>query len=250
VRAGTYEVSLSLINALQINRTPAGAPSGVQIVSDFTAQAGIILNIYSALSTPACAANVGDSDPATPAPDRYTHAAPVGYTVERSDLLPDVPRIGPLGALVGGPIYHIEGDFEGALANLVNTSTAVIGVDTAADEPNGYPIWIEPFISTPSHVTVARTMDFVGTATWSASETPIGASACLTVDFMLGAGVALYNNPLPVGFGTVPIWDPLSPEVAALIDQIDAAIQGLVDDTTANPTVADLLQQVLDALPT
>jgi hypothetical protein len=131
----------------------------------------------------------------------------------------------------------------------VNTASAVIGVDTAADEPNGLPVWIQPFISTPSHVTNPRTMDFLGTATWSASETPIGTIGCTTIDFMLGAGVALYNNPLPIGFGTLPIWDPTSPEVAALIDQIDAAVQALVDGVTSDPTVAALLEQITGQLP-
>ena len=217
VRTGTDEVTLSLLNGLQISPAP-GKPAGVQIVSDFTAQAGLILDIYANLNAtgPACLPNVGDSDPATAAPDRYTAQRDVGYTVQHSDLLPDVPRVGPVGALVGGPIYHITGDFVGGGSALLNTATAVIGVDTAADEPNGYPVWIQPFVSSPAHVTTPRTMDFIGTATWSASETPLSAAGgCLTVDFLLGAGVALYNNPLPVGFGTLPIWDrcrPRSPD--------------------------------------
>jgi hypothetical protein len=251
VRTGTDEVTLSLLNGLQISPAP-GKPAGVQIVSDFTAQAGLILDIYANLDLtgPRCLPNTGDSSPTTPAPDRYAAQRDVGYTVQRSDLLPDVPRVGPVGALVGGPIYHITGDFVGSGSALVNTAAAVIGVDTAADEPNGYPVWIEPFVSTPTHVTAPRTMDFIGTATWSASETPVSATAgCLTVDFLLGAGVALYNNPLPVGFGTLPVWDPTSPEVAALIDQIDATIQAAVDGITSDPTVADVLAQITGALP-
>ena len=98
-------------------------------------------------------------------------------------------------------------------------------------------------------MTAAREMDFLGTATWSASETNLGALGCLTVDFMLGAGVALYNNPLPVGFGTLPIWDPQNPAVADLMAQINAAIQGVADQVGSNPTVNDVLQQILDALP-
>jgi len=247
VRTGTAEVKLSLLNGLQID--PKKAKAGVQIVSDYSAQAGLILNIYAALGGPVCATNVGDSSPTTAAPDRYTHLADAGYTVEKSDLLPEVPRVGPAGALVGGPIYHIEGDFVGTAPALVNTSTAVIGVDTAADEPNGYPIWVEPFLSTPAHTTVARTMDFIGTATWSASETPVTGVGCLTVDFLLGAGVAIYNNPLPIGFGDIPIWDPQSPEVQALMAQINAAVQDAVNQVTGNPTVNDLLTQITDALP-
>ena len=247
VRVGAQQISLSLVNGLQIS--PNSSPNGVQIVSDSTVQAGLILNIYAALGGPTCTATAGDSDPNTAAPDRYAPSSDSGYTVRRSDLLPNVPRIGVLGALVGGPIYNIAGDFVGAATPLVNTSSAIIGVDTAADEPNGYPIWIEPFVSSPNHVTAAREMDFLGTATWSASETPVTGLGCLTVDFMLGAGVALYNNPLPVGFATLPIWDPQNPAVADLMAQINAAIQGVADEVGANPTVNDVLQQVLDALP-
>jgi hypothetical protein len=246
VRAGANEISLSLLNGLQIQ--PNTGPNGVQIVSDGTVQAGLILNIYARLAG-TCTATAGDSSPTTAAPDRYTHTSDVGYTVRRSDLLPNVPRIGVLGALVGGPIYNIEGDFEGVGTALVNTSSAIIGVDTAADEPNGYPIWIEPFISSPNHVTGARKMDFLGTATWSASETPVAGVGCLTVDFLLGAGVALYNNPLPVGFGTLPIWDPADPAVADLMAQINGAVQDAADQVGSNPTVNDVLQRILDLLP-
>jgi hypothetical protein len=247
VRAGANEISLSLLNGLQIQ--PKTGKNGIQIVSDATVQAGLILNIYAALGGPVCTTNVGDSSPTTAAPDRYTHNADAGYTVRRSDLLPNVPRVGVLGALVGGPIYNIEGDFVGTAPALVNTSTAVIGLDTAADEPNGYPIWVEPFLSTPAHTTVARKMDFLGTATWSASETPVTGVGCLTVDFMLGAGVALYNNPLPVGFKDLPIWDPQDPAVAALMAQINAAIQSAADQVGTNPTVNDLLTTILGLLP-
>jgi hypothetical protein len=169
--------------------------------------------------------------------------------VRRSDLLPNVPRVGVVGALVGGPLYNIEGDFEGVGAPLINTASAIIGLDTAADEPNGYPIWIEPFISSPNHVANPRKMDFLGTATWSASETPVSGVGCLTVDFLLGAGVAIYNNPLPIGFKDLPIWDPQDPAVAALMDQINGAIQDAADQVGTNPTVNDVLQQILDLLP-
>jgi hypothetical protein len=247
VRLGGNEITLSLLNGLQIQPKAAGVADGVQIVSDFTAQAGLILDIFAKIGG-TCTATAGDSNPDTAAPDRYAHTSDVGYVVEKSDLLPDVPRVGPAGALVGGPIYHIEGHF-GDGSGLVNTAAAVIGVDTAANEPNGYPIWVEPFVSTPTNVTAPRTMDFIGTATWSASETNLGALGCLTVDFMLGAGVALYNNPLDVGFGDIPIWDPASPAVAALIDQIDAAVQDAADQVASNPTVAALLEQITGLLP-
>ena len=132
---------------------------------------------------------------------RYTPNEDAGYTVRTSDLLPSVPAVGPLGAIVGGPVFSIEGDFVGATAPLVNTASAVIGVDTAADEPHGYPIWIEPFVSSPTHVASPKRMDYLGTATWSASETPvIPGLGCISVNFMLGTGVAIFDNPVRVGF--------------------------------------------------
>ncbi len=243
---GTRQITLSLLNGLQID--PGSAPAGIQLSTDARVQTGLILNIYSILESAPCTTMTGDSNPGTEAPDRFTPDAGVGYTVERSDLLPAVPRAGAVGALVGGPIYHIEGDFDGAASNILNTSTAVIGADTSPGEPNGYPVWVEPFLSGPANSVVARTMDFLGTATWSAQQTSI-ANLCLVVDFMVGTGVAIYDNPLPVGFGDLGVWDPQSPEVAALIGQVDAAVQDGVDQITSNPIVSDLLDQAIGLVP-
>lgn len=244
---GDSQIRLSLLNGLQID--PGTAPAGVQLSSDARVQAGIVLNIFSVLEPTPCTTMSGDSDPGTAAPERFVPDIGVGYTVERSDLLPSVPRAGAVGALVGGPIYHIEGNFDGAGDPLVNTSTAVIGADTSPGEPNGYPVWVEPFLSTPANSIAARTMDFLGTATWSASQTSI-LTSCLVIDFMLGAGVAIYDNPLPVGLGDLGVWDPQSPEVVALISQVDAAVQDGVDQVVGNPVVGDLLDQVVGLVPT
>ena len=98
----------------------------------------------------------------------------------------------------------------------------MIGVDTAADEPNGYPVWISPFIS-GVRTGAPKTMDFLGTATWSASESPILAG-CLVIDFMLGTGVAIYDNPLPVGLGSlIDVVGTPSPQLEALQTSVDAA---------------------------
>jgi hypothetical protein len=242
---GDSTTTFSLLNGLQIS--PAAGASGVHLASATTVQSGLILDIFSSLGGPACSANKGDSNPDTAPADRYVHGSDAGYTVERSDLLPDVPRAGPLGALVGGPVYHITGDFVGAAPVLVNTATAIIGADTAAGEPNGYPVWVSPFVS-GIHAAAPRTMDFLGTATWSASETPITGLGCLTVDFLLGAGVAIYNSPLDATLGTLPIWAP-SPEAAAVVDQLDAAIADAAGQATADPTVAALLEQITALLP-
>jgi len=258
VSDGNQEIKLSLLNGLQID--PATVPAGLQILSDTTVQAGLILNIYSAIAG-TCAgssganANVGDSDPTTPAPDRYTPLSPYGYTVEKSDLLPEVPRVSPAAELgIGGPIYHISGVFKSP-GDLVNISAPLVGVDTLPNEPNGYPVWIEalglagsPLNIAPATTTSARTMDFLGTAMWSASETDLSILGCLTIDFMLGLGAAIFNNPLPVGFGDVPIWTPV-PEVAALTTAVNAAVADATAQITTNPTIAALLAQVTGSLP-
>lgn len=243
VASGGQQTSVSLLNGLQID--PTTKRDGVTIVSDATVQAGIVLNIYSSLRLTggACVTNKADS---STAPRRYQRNAPDGYTVRRSDALPSVPSAGALGALVGGPVYNVQGAFRSDA--LVNTSSSVIGVDTAANEPNGYPVWVSPFVS-PVSTVKPRTMDFVGTGTWSASESPV-ASGCLVVDFLLGTGVAVYNNPLPVSLST--ILDPLvtpSPAAQQLTDVVDEAISTVVTRVTTEPAVADLLGSITAALP-
>ena len=139
---GTSETSLSLLNGLQID--PAGHPAGVHLVTDTTVQAGVILNIYSSLrlGETSCVANSASSGGAS---DRFTPNEDNGYTVTKTDLAPEVPGVGPLALIASGPIYHISGRFNDDA--LVNTSLAPVGVDTAGDEPNGYPAWVSPFVS-------------------------------------------------------------------------------------------------------
>jgi hypothetical protein len=237
---GTNELDVTLLQGLQI--APSSA-KGVQIVSDTTVQAGLILDIYLDLRSTSCTAKSASN---TSTPPRFTPTVGYGYNVQKSDILPSVPSVGPLGAIASGPVFHITGKF--ASNPLVNTASAVLGIDSAADEPNGYPVWVEPFLSA-GHVNSPSTMDFLGTATWSASETPLLGS-CLVTDFMLGTGVALYNNPLPVGFGT--LLDPLYKPSAAsekLLNEINSTVQGVVNQVSTNPTVAALLTQLLGALP-
>ncbi len=200
------QLSLSLLNGLQIDPTgPDG--KGIRIYTPGTVQAGVILNIHGTLRTggTSCVANAASS---ADGPTRYTRNEPNGYTVNKTDLLPEVPSVGPLAAIVGGPVYSIRGKFTGGGTG-ATVSTAVIGVDTAADEPNGYPVWISPFIS-GIRTGAPKTMDFLGTATWSASEAPVPVlGGCLVLDFMVGTGVAIYDNPLAVGLHSLidPDWD-------------------------------------------
>jgi hypothetical protein len=248
VTSNGQTLSLSLLNAMQIS--PSGKPGGVQIYTNTTVLAGIILNVYANLDTHACvtktASNAGYS--ATPKTDRFTPSLNNGYTVTRSDHLPAVPATGPLAAIAGGPVYHILGTF--AAAPITNTTSTVLGLDSAADAPNGYPVWIEPFLAT-GKVTAPRTFDFMGTATWSASETSVPGVGCLVIDFMLGTGVAVLNNPFPAyGLGT--IFDPAAkPSVAGerLTDAVNAAVGQAVGQASANPTVSALLTQLTALLP-
>ncbi len=236
--------TLSLLNGLQVD--PTSSHTGVQINSKSTVQAGILLHIYTDidLANP-CAANAADS---STEPGRFTPGTGYGYTVSKSDLLPAVPAAGPLGAIVGGPIYHITGKFKAGA--LINTASAVIGADTAFDEPNGYPAWVNPFISNAAHVATPKKLDFIGTATWSASETPISTVGCTTVDFLLGTGVAVFDNPLPVGFGTVfDMADNPTPAAERLSDAVNGAVDQVVGQASANPAVASLLEQIVGLLP-
>jgi hypothetical protein len=245
VSNGQYSTSLSLLNALQID--PSNAHGGISISSDATAQAGLILDIYADIVPNSCVSKPAVTNTSVPA--RFTPQVPYGYTVEKSDVLPNVPAAGPLGTIAGGPLFHITGKFrkqsEGAI---LDTASAVLGADTAANEPNGYPVWLEPFIAAGATAT-PHTMDFLGTATWSATETNLLGN-CLVVDFMLGTGVAVFNNPLPVGLGTLfgPLYKP-SPAGEQLNNALSAAIQQATDPVTTNPTVAALLAQLLGALP-
>ncbi len=241
-RNGREETSLSLLNGLQID--PSTKRGGVHLNSTSTVQAGVLLDIYAALGSSSCTSQTGGSGLPE---DRFTPTAGHGYTVTRTDFLPEVPAAGPLAALTSGPVYHIQGKFnDGAL---VNTASALIGVDTATDEPNGYPVWVEPFISAPTHVAKPKTMDFVGTATWQASETSLGATGCLVVDFLAGTGVAVFNNPLAVGLGTLidSIGQP-NPEMRKLYTAVDEAVGPAVDSATSLPVVDEVLTTVLDAL--
>jgi hypothetical protein len=235
------EMDITLLQALQINPTSA---KGVQIVSDTSVQAGLIFDLYLDLRSNTCTTKAASN---TSVPPRFTPTVGYGYKVAKSDLLPAIPAAGPLGAITSGPLFHITGKFAGNA--LANTASAALGIDSAANEPNGYPVWVAPFLSS-GHVNSPSTMDFLGTATWSASERSLGSFGCLVTDFMLGTGVALYNNPLQAGFGTLldPLYKP-SPSSEALLNTINTTVQGVVNQATTNPTVAALLTQITGALP-
>ena len=130
-----------------------------------------------------------------------------------------------------------------------NTASALVGVDTATDEPNGYPVWISPFLSGGIHVATPKTMDFVGTATWSASESSLGTAGCLVVDLMAGTGVAVFNNPLPVGLGTlIDLVGEPNPAALQLSEAVDTALTDVIGAVASTPLIDSVLGTLLDAL--
>lgn len=243
VGTGSDRTSVSLLNGLQID--PDTRKGGVTIATGTTAQAGIVLHLHSSLrlSGGACVANSGGS---AQGDRRYAKKEPSGYDVTTVDGLPSVPKVGALGALAGGPVHLVKGTF--APDALLNTATAVVGVDTANGEPNGYPVWVNPFLS-GAHVAKPRTMEFLGTGSWSASERPVGAG-CLVVDLLLGTGVAVYDNPLSASLATLtqPLTQP-NPDAERLAAGIDDLVEQVTSSATADPTVSALLEDLVGQLP-
>lgn len=244
VGMGTDRTSVSLLNGFQID--PDSSRGGVTISTGSTAQAGIVLHLYSnlRLSGGACVANSASS---ANGDRRYAKKEATGYDVTTVDGLPTVPKVGALGAIAGGPVQLVRGTF--AKDALLNTGSAVVGADTANGEPNGYPVWVNPFLS-GVNVTKARTMEFLGTGTWSASETPIPGLGCITVDLLLGTGVAVYDNPLSASLKTLT--DPLTasnPDAARLAAGVDDAVQQVTTRVTSDPTVSKLLTDLVGQLP-
>ena len=239
---GTNETRLSLLNGLQID--PASGPGGVQIKTGPSVQAGVVLHVYADLRLDGgvCTTRSGSS-----ATGRYTPSAPDGYTVKESDGIPPVPGVGPLGALTGGPVWHITSTPRpGAL---VNIASAAVGVDSAAGEPNGYPVWVAPFVSGINTAEPTTSFEFVGTGTWTSSQTAIGSNGCLVANGLVGTGVTLLDNPLPAGLGT--LMDGLtqpSPEMRKVYDGVLDAVLEAVEPITSNEAVDATLNQVLGLL--
>ncbi|RYY43466.1 MAG: hypothetical protein EON53_14250 [Actinomycetales bacterium] len=244
VGTGSDRASVSLLNGFQID--PDASRGGVTITTGSTAQAGIVLHLYSnlRLSGGACVANSASS---ANGDRRYAKKEATGYDVTTVDGLPSVPKVGALGAVAGGPVQLVRGTF--AKDALLNSASAVVGTDTAAGEPNGYPVWVNPFLS-GVHVTKPRTMEFLGTGTWSASESPVAGLGCLTVDLLLGTGVAVYDNPLSASLKSLT--DPLTqanPATLQLAAAVDDAVEQVATRVTSDPTVSKLLTDLVGQLP-
>lgn len=323
-------VAVSLLRALQIYTEKPGGPTGVSIEAPLTATVGLFAHSYrfSNVANPTgvasevrgCATAAANgkcslTQPATAATSigRFTPASGYGYNVLKSDLLPDLPKVGlpTLPAIPGLPelpvspgtatgltalaasviptkFFNIHGKWPTAACDGSIFSphsgchTTKIGLDTNPGEPHGLPVWIAPLSllpQDPAEITADpagtalaialqallglglptfpdSAMDFLGTASWSTSEA-CSATACSGSGSMSGLGVGIFTpEPLPIGFRNIPIWDPQSPEVVALIAAINQAIadgQAAANEQVAallaDPTIVMVLEAIFGNLP-
>ena len=125
-------------------------------------------------------------------------------TVTESALVPATPPVllpPPATVLafdVGGTLKHIVGDYEfGA-----HTAGTLAGsnVDTAPGASNGAPVWL-PVVS--SGLVTDTSIDFLGHAILVQGEFCIF-GYCVAVGGLLGDGVMLFDNTLPLGLPSIP----------------------------------------------
>lgn len=228
--AQTTTVDMSLLEGLQLTQMVGAAanPVGAQIQTPLSLQAGLVVHSYSYTFS-------GATDPGT------------GYVIRDSDLVPSLPgpaaeppSTSPLLIDMGGPLRNVSGNWpDGAGSHL----TGGLNVDTGVGEPNGYPIWLPVVSGTGTAPDVA--MDFVGHAV--VIELPVDIpilDTYIRIGILVGDGLALFNTsgPLPFGIGDIPVlWDEQSPEIVALVSQLEFTITGVL----ADPTVTEVLDAVL-----
>ena len=232
---GGDEVSifLSIAELLEIVQGPSTGPTGANLLSTFTVNAGYMLHTVSGIAAPG---SVGGP-----------------YTVSESQLVPSVPLLAVPAApplLVvepGGKLKHIEGNYPGLTGNHTAGAAATSNaLDTAPDEPQGLPAWL-PVLSQGGTLPDGD-MDFIGHALALANVgIDLGDAGVLKVGILLGFGASIFgDNPLPIGLGDLPlVWDPQDPQIVALVD----AINGAAGDVLADPAVQDLLGQLLGSVP-
>jgi hypothetical protein len=238
----TTSLKLSLLEGLALNEHDTGT-TGAQIRAEYGLAAGAaILHTYTYLLP-------------------YSDCGKYGYRVSDSELIPQLDLTGApasvagLAALlgVGGPVKRVTGHWpQGAGSHTITP----LSVDTAADEPNGLPVWL-PVVSGTGPALPDHSIDFAGLGTVVTTEQciapiPILAPQGAVIGFglLLGTGVALFDNPLPIGLDDIPlIWDHQDPQVIALRDQVSAAINSVTTQVLANSTVQSVLDQVIAAIP-
>jgi hypothetical protein len=257
---GGRELKLTLLNGLQID--PAERKNGINLLTgDIGAEAGMILNVYAALvpkpvGAPASWCTAGSASSAG-GDTRYARTVDAGFNVQKADILPNIPSAAGLEALgVGGPIMHIDARTPSPLLGLngvlAGAAVDADGLDRGLTETYEAPLIDAHYLLDAADALTApyqlRKFDYIGTANWAASETDTVVLGCLVVDFALGIGIQLNNNPLPIGFHNLPLWAE-NPAAANLWTQINAAVSTLLGTVTTNPTVAALLEQITGQLP-
>ncbi len=248
--SSSTEITVSLLEGLQIvDNAPAG-PTGVNVIAPAKVDAGLMFHLAIWSNAPnidgGAGTITGDTDPNTPAPDRFATRSHRGYAVKRSDIVPNLPALGLADGLVpSGPLYSIKADYRGPGTSApINLHTPAIGVSTAPDEPNGLPAWIAPVSGVP--LGSDAVMDFLGFASWSASET-CDETVCSGVDTMLGIGVGLFSaQPLPLSFADIPLlWEP-NAAAADVHAQLNAVLSEVLSMVLGNETVAGILDPIVD----
>jgi hypothetical protein len=250
LRTGASETRLSLLNGLQIDPTTAGG--GIQIVSDFSANAGIVF--YLGIGTapkvdgacPASGSSADGADGYVPPPGAAGLKAarlPIDLPALPDVPLPALPVAGAPTSLPVGDVFHVE-----TVGSLAGVFATVIGASTEEDAPTGLPVWVAPVDGVPLVESPER-FEFLGTGSWSSTYNDL-VITCLNTSTVIGVGVALVNNPLPLGLGDlVRNTNPLvAPVLRAVMAQVNLAVGELTGELTANPTVQGLLEQVLGAV--
>ncbi len=244
---GSQQLTVSLLDGLLID--PTTKPFGVQILSDFTAQAGLFVDLYVGANGAPCPSTTGTREASSaddPAPLSWDKSPGVyGYNVTPMPI--DLPLIQLTEDLaVGGPLFYLKASGPRPLG--FNLWLHALGVDTDEDAPSGLPAWVLPVDGV--RTMAPRTFEFIGTGSWSSSETSLGPTACFVQGGFTGIGVGLSNNPLKLGLdGLVRNLNPvLVPLVKPLMAQVNLAVAQLTGEVTANPTIQDLIAQVVEAV--
>lgn len=240
-------LTVSLLDGLQIS--PSDAVNGLVITNTPGVVAGVILNAVIGLAptTTSCLSHSATSS-STPPGTSFTSSSGAGLTVQEANL-PAIPSVNPaLGAIAGGPIWHITGNTRSVAGENLLEAEIGAGVDLTGTLGTPYPAYVVPFLN-PAVAIAPYNSDFLGVGTWTASEAPFTASSCLLEEGYLGTGIALYNNPLPVGFGTLlsPLFKP-NANTAKLYAEIETAVNKVTTQISSNPTVSAVLGDILTEL--
>ena len=241
LRNGMNQLSLSLLNGLQFD--PSELPGGIEIVTDFGVQAGIMIHTYAQATDTPCAAREASSEDGDTS---WTRSVPVGYDVGSVPLT--IPQLEAPGVPlpIGGQVFLIEGSMTGVGTNSATVALLGADVDSPGPDYSSIPLWVLPTDALlRSHS--PRHFEYLGTAAWSTSEEPGEDGGCLSSGGFTGIGVMI-DNPLV----RLPIAQLLAkvdnPTVNHLLAQITAAVVEAGAPVLENPTIADLLETLTETV--